>query len=75
MNKRNVATVLWFLMGWSLGSVLAILLDLPTLVGGVPLAIASAAFIRAVGQRLWPTEAASARTTSAIVAHGPLATE
>lgn len=45
MNKRNVATVLWFLMGWTIGSALAIVAGLPTLVG-VLLGIPFGAFVR-----------------------------
>ena len=75
MNKRNLAMALWLLMGWTGGSVFAFMLGLPTLVGGVPLAIASAAFIRTAGQRLWRTEAPETRTTPAIAARTPIATE
>jgi hypothetical protein len=41
MNKRNVATVLWFLMGWTIGSALAVIGGYPSIVGvaiGVPFA-------------------------------------
>lgn len=75
MNKRNAAIALWFLMGWTVGSVFAFMLGIPTLVGGVPLAIASAAFIRSAGQRLWPTVAPATRTTPAVATRAPLATE
>jgi hypothetical protein len=43
MNKRNVATVLWFLMGWTVGSVLAVMFNLPSYIGivmGFPFAAA-----------------------------------
>ena len=41
MSKRNVATVLWFAMGWTVGSILAIVLGLPSILGilmGIPFA-------------------------------------
>ena len=41
MSKRNVATVLWFAMGWTIGSILAIAVGLPPIVGvlmGIPFA-------------------------------------
>lgn len=41
MNKRNVATVLWFAMGWTVGSILAIAVGLPSILGilmGIPFA-------------------------------------
>lgn len=75
MNKRNVATVLWFAMGWVLGSALAIVVGVPTVAGGVLLAFASAAFIRAAGRRLWSPEPATTQSTAGAVAHAPLATE
>jgi hypothetical protein len=75
MNKRNLAIALWFLMGWTIGSVLAFMLGLPTLVGGVPLAIASTALMRTAGQRLWPMDSATARTASVAATRAPLASE
>lgn len=42
MNKRNVATALWFLMGWTVGSGLAIMVGLDPLFGivvGFPFAL------------------------------------
>ena len=75
MNKRNLATVLWFFMGWTIGSVIAFVIGLPTLVGGVPLAFASAALIRAAGQRLWRIETAAPQTSASLAARAPLATE
>jgi hypothetical protein len=41
MNKRNIATVLWFMMGWTIGSVIAIAVGIPTVLGalvGIPFA-------------------------------------
>ena len=76
MNKRNVATVLWFFTGWVLGSALAIVAGLPTLAGGALLAFAFAAFIRlGPGRRLWPSEAAPAASSTAAVHSGQLARE
>jgi hypothetical protein len=76
MNKRNLATVLWFFMGWTLGSALAIVVGLPTLLCGVLLAIAFAAFIRiGPGRRLWPSDARMTKPASPPVAHAELATE
>jgi len=45
MNKRNLATVLWFLAGWSCGSLLAGLYGYPTYLG-LLVAIPAAALIR-----------------------------
>jgi hypothetical protein len=76
MNKRNVATVLWFFMGWVMGSALAIVVGLPTMVGGALLAFGFAAFIRlGPGRRLWSTEAATAVPASAAVHSGQLVSE
>ena len=36
MNKRNVATVLWFLAGWSGGGLVVGLTGMPTLLAFVP---------------------------------------
>lgn len=36
MGKRNFATVLWFLAGWSLGGLLAVLMGLPSVLALVP---------------------------------------
>jgi hypothetical protein len=64
MNKRNVATVLWFLMGWVMGSALAIMVGLPTLLGAM-LAFPSAALIRlGPGRRLWSADSAAPTTVS-----------
>ena len=41
MSKRNVATVLWFAMGWTIGSIIAIAIGLPSIFGivmGIPFA-------------------------------------
>jgi hypothetical protein len=76
MNKRNITTLLWFFMGWVLGSALAIVVGLPTLLGGALLAFAFAAFIRlGPGRRLWPAEAAPAPSSTAAVRSGQLATD
>jgi hypothetical protein len=45
MNKRNVATVLWFLAGWSLALMLATFAGLPSILAPV-LAIGLAALVR-----------------------------
>jgi hypothetical protein len=45
MNKRNVATVLWFLAGWSLALMLATFAGLPSILAPV-LAAGLAALIR-----------------------------
>jgi hypothetical protein len=31
MTKRNLVTILWFVMGWSLGSILAAFIGLPSI--------------------------------------------
>ncbi len=36
MGKRNLATVLWFLAGWSLGGLVVGLMGLPSLLAFVP---------------------------------------
>ena len=36
MGKRNVATVLWFLAGWSLGGLFVGIMGLPSLLAFVP---------------------------------------
>jgi hypothetical protein len=61
MNKRNVATILWFLMGWTAGSVAAVLAGLPSTIGllvGVP--FAAAVRYGPVG-RLWDARPADNR--------------
>ena len=45
MNKRNLATTLWFLMGWTLGLVLASTAGIPSLAAPV-LGVALAAIVR-----------------------------
>jgi hypothetical protein len=45
MNKRNVATVLWFLTGWSLALMLAAFAGLPSIFAPL-LATGLAAFVR-----------------------------
>lgn len=66
MSKRNLATSLWFLMGWTLGLIVAFAAGLPSLLGPV-LAVLLAAIVRwDPSGRLWPR----ARKTHS-VAHGP----
>ena len=36
MNKRNLASILWFVAGWQGGALLVGLFDLPTLLAFVP---------------------------------------
>lgn len=36
MNKRNVATVLWFIAGWSLGGIVTGLMVMPSILAVVP---------------------------------------
>ena len=75
MNKRNLATVLWFFMGWMVGSALAITIGLPALLGA-QLAFPFAAFIRiGPGRRVWQTDPPTARPAVAEFARGQLATE
>lgn len=45
MSKRNLATTLWFLMGWTLGLVLASTAGIPSLAAPV-LGVALAAIVR-----------------------------
>lgn len=53
MNKRNVATVLWFLAGWSGGGLVVGLTGMPTLLAFVP-GILLAAWVRwDTGGVLW----------------------
>lgn len=60
MNKRNVATVLWFMTGWTAGAALAVVVGLPTLIGA-GVAVAAAAFVRRDPTgHLWSTEPPSA---------------
>lgn len=55
MNKRNVATLLWFLMGWSLALVLAAFAGLPSILAPV-LAIGLGALVRwDPNHLLWPS--------------------
>jgi hypothetical protein len=61
MNKRVVATILWFNVGWVVGSMSSFFLGLP---GGLDLAmsVAFAAFIWwDPAHRLWPDRARVAR--------------
>ena len=36
MNKRNLASVLWFLAGWQVGGLIVVLMDLPWFLGFTP---------------------------------------
>ena len=75
MSKRNVATVLWFAMGWTVGSILAIALGLPTILGvfmGVPFAWV----IRAgPGRQVWSTRVYTPTPSQATAPGAPLTTE
>ena len=76
MSKRNLATVLWFFMGWMFGSALAFVVGAPMILGGALLALLAAAFIRfGPGRRLWPTEAAPAAPTPSAAHSGQFARE
>ena len=75
MSKRNVATVLWFAMGWTIGSILAIAVGLPTILGvfmGVPFAWV---IRRGLGRQVWSTRVYTPETTTAVAPASPLATE
>jgi hypothetical protein len=74
MNKRNLATVLWFLMGWTVGSMLAIVVGLPSILG-VLMGIPFAAFIRrGPARRVWSPDALAARHERSAPS-APLATD
>ena len=45
MTKRNLATVLWFVTGWTLGALLAAFLGLPSILA-LALALSFAAIVR-----------------------------
>ncbi len=53
MSKRNVATVLWFLMGWTLGSMVAVFSGYPSILG-LALGLPVAALVHWGIGRLWP---------------------
>jgi peptidoglycan biosynthesis protein MviN/MurJ (putative lipid II flippase) len=75
MNKRNTATVLWFAMGWTVGSILAIMVGLPTIVG-VLMGIPFAWFIRVgLGRRVWSTRIYTDEPARSAPEGSPLATE
>jgi hypothetical protein len=61
MNKRNVATLLWFLTGWSFALMLATFAGLPSILAPV-LAAGLAAFVRwdPTG-RIWGPRSVSTR--------------
>jgi hypothetical protein len=53
MSKRNLATVLWFLMGWTAGSVVAVMAGYPSSIG-LLLGVLFAALVRwGPTARLW----------------------
>ena len=61
MNKRNLASFLWFLAGWSGGGLLVGLMGLPAILAFVP-GIALAILIRlAPGEVLWTRSATGRR--------------
>lgn len=45
MNKRNLATLLWFMVGWTIGAVVAFVAGLPSALA-VVLGVALAAIVR-----------------------------
>jgi hypothetical protein len=75
MNKRNLATALWFGMGWMVGSALAIAVGLPTIVGvlmGIPFAWA----IRiGPGRGVWSTRVYTAEPVTSVPQGSRVATE
>jgi hypothetical protein len=75
MNKRNVATVLWFFMGWTIGSIVAIAVGLPTILG-VLMGIPFAWVIRiGPGRRVWSTKVYTAEPARTAPHGSPAATE
>ena len=75
MNKRNVATALWFVMGWTVGSILAIAVGLPTILG-VLMGIPFAWVIRfGPGRQVWSTKVYTAEPTRSVPQGSPAATE
>ena len=75
MNKRNVATVLWFFMGWVLGSGLAIVVGLPTILA-VLMGIPFAWVIRSgPGRQVWSTKVYTAEPSRPVRHGSPVATE
>jgi hypothetical protein len=61
MNKRNVATVLWFVAGWSGGGLVAGLLGLPSILSLVPGALAAGIVWWDPAGALWSGQAAKRR--------------
>jgi uncharacterized membrane protein YoaK (UPF0700 family) len=53
MSKRNLATTLWFLVGWTLGLFLAFATGLPALLGPVLAVVFAAVVYRDPSGRLW----------------------
>jgi hypothetical protein len=75
MNRRNLATVLWFAMGWTVGSILAIAVGLPTILG-VLMGIPFAWVIRnGPGRQVWTTKAYTAEPARSAPHGSPVATE
>ena len=75
MNKRNLATVLWFAMGWTVGSIVAIAVGLPTILG-VLMGIPFAWVIRiGPGRRAWSTNVYTAESARSALHGSPVATE
>jgi peptidoglycan biosynthesis protein MviN/MurJ (putative lipid II flippase) len=75
MSKRNVATVLWFAMGWTVGSILAIAVGLPSILGifmGIPFA-----WLIRTGplRQVWSTRIYTPTPSQAAMPGTPLATE
>ena len=61
MNKRNLASILWFLAGWSGGGLLVGLTGLPAILALVP-GIAAAILVRlAPAEFLWTRSATGRR--------------
>jgi hypothetical protein len=75
MSKRNVATVLWFAMGWTVGSIVAIAVGLPSVLG-VLMGIPFAWVIRTgPGRQVWSTRVYKPSPSQSAVPSSPLATE
>jgi uncharacterized membrane protein YoaK (UPF0700 family) len=53
MSKRNLATTLWFLVGWTLGLFLAFAAGLPSLLGPALAVVLAAVVYRDPSGRLW----------------------
>lgn len=75
MNKRNVATVLWFAMGWTIGTIMAIAVGLPSILGvlmGIPFALA---IRQGPAGRVWSPDALADRNERTAAPGSSLATE